>query len=119
MPSFVKSNEVALEMARVLNREKGIDLESLYCREAENKFRFFSGSMAKCIGEILLNIGDGQILEAEKCIKRAIAEDRGNGMKWHLARDYGFYSELLQKHKVVLAVVFFLLTLLFFQDIIH
>ena len=53
--------------------------------------------MAKFIGEILLNIDDQHMAEAEDWIKRAIEADKRNGMMFHLAKDYAAYAELFKR----------------------
>ena len=57
----------------------------------------YEGWMQRYLGEILLNIDDQYINEAEDWIKKAIEADYRNGMMWHLGRDYASYSELLKR----------------------
>ena len=59
--------------------------------------RLYDGWMARYIGEILLNIDDQHMSEAEEWIKKAIEADRRNGMMWHLGRDYALYAELFKR----------------------
>jgi hypothetical protein len=49
------------------------------------------------MGEILLNIDDQHLSEAEYWIKEAIEADIRNDMRWHLGRDYGLYAELFKR----------------------
>ncbi len=94
MPSWAKSNRIALTRAKVMNNEKDVDLESLYAYVSENKIKWFEGQMRRYIGEILLYL-DGQYLsEAEHWIRKAIEADKGNGMMLDLGRDYALYAEL-------------------------
>ena len=53
--------------------------------------------MARYIGEILLNVDDKHISDAEDWIKKAIDIDTSNGMRWFLASDYALYAELLKR----------------------
>ena len=53
--------------------------------------------MARYIGEILLNIDDQHVSEAEEWIKKAIEADRKNDMGWYLGRDYALYAELFKR----------------------
>ncbi len=55
------------------------------------------GSMSRYIGEILLNIDEKHMSEAEDWIKKAIEADKGNGMMFHLANDYASYAELFKR----------------------
>jgi hypothetical protein len=78
-----------------MNHEKDIDLESLYKNETGNKVELYSGLMRRSIGEILLNIDDQHIAEAENWIKKAVNTNTCNGKMWHLGRDYALYGGLL------------------------
>jgi tetratricopeptide (TPR) repeat protein len=81
-----------------MNKEKDIDLESVYKCEDENTMKLYDGMLARYISEILLNIEGGYISEAEDWIKRAIERDMQNGMVyWHLAKDYVLYGELFKR----------------------
>ena len=81
-----------------MNGEKDIDLDSLYELKRANKIKLYDGMLARHIAEILLNLDNGYIPEAEEWIKKAIATDTQNGMVWwHLARDYALYGELFKR----------------------
>ena len=80
-----------------MRNEKVFDLESLYRYAAENKVKQYEGEMRINIGEILLNINDLHMNEVEDWIKKAIEADEGNGMRWHLGRDYALYAELFKR----------------------
>ena len=49
------------------------------------------------MGGILFNIDDQHTSEAEDWIKRAIETNQKYGMRWHLAKDYALYAELLKR----------------------
>jgi len=49
------------------------------------------------IGEILLNMDDQHISEAENWIQKAIEADQKSGMRFHLGRDYALYAELFKR----------------------
>jgi Tfp pilus assembly protein PilF len=53
--------------------------------------------MARYIGEILLNIGEAHMTDAEDWIKKAIKIADESGMKWYLGRDYALYAELYKR----------------------
>ncbi|UCF84548.1 MAG: hypothetical protein JSV50_02640, partial [Desulfobacteraceae bacterium] len=97
LPSLVKLNKIGLVKTKVLNKEKDINLESLYGYYDENRFKMYEGWMARLIGEILLEIDSQYIPEVENWINKAIEADRSNGMMWHLGRDYVLYAELFKR----------------------
>jgi tetratricopeptide (TPR) repeat protein len=53
--------------------------------------------MPRYISEILLNIDDQHMNEAEDWIKKAIETDNRNRMMWYLGRDYALYAELFKR----------------------
>ena len=93
----MKLCELGVARAKVMKDEKDIELDLLYLYEAENKVKAFEGDMRRNIGEILLNIDDQYMNEAEDWIKKAIKSDEKNGMKFNLGRDYALYAELFKR----------------------
>jgi len=95
--SYVSFYKVILARAKVLNNEKDVDLESLYQYEAENKLKFYDGLISRYIAEILLNIDDKHMSEAEEWVRKAVEANRRNGTMWHLASAHALYAELLKR----------------------
>jgi tetratricopeptide (TPR) repeat protein len=96
-PSMMNLSKIALARSKVLANEKDIDLTSLYSFAAKNKFKYNDGVMAKYISEILINIDDQHISEAEDWIKKAIEADEQYGMMFNLGIDYALYAELMRR----------------------
>ncbi|MFH1953310.1 MAG: adenylate/guanylate cyclase domain-containing protein [Pseudomonadota bacterium] len=96
-PSLINLYKLGIERARVMKHEKAYDLKGLYKFSDENKLRIHEGLMARYISEILLNIDDQYLSEAEDWIKKAVEADKRNGMMWSLARDYAFAAELFRR----------------------
>jgi len=80
-----------------MNNEKDINLELLYSYAPKNKIKLLDGRMRRYIGEILLNIDDQHMPEAEDWIQKAIEEDKRNGMMFNLGKDYALFAELLKR----------------------
>jgi tetratricopeptide (TPR) repeat protein len=95
--SWISVCRVALARAKVLNKEKVVDLESLYKYEAENKFKLLDGWILRYITQILLNIDDKHMSEAEDWVRKAIEEDQRNGMMCEMGRAHDLYAELLKR----------------------
>ena len=57
----------------------------------------FEVCMTRYIGEILLNIDDRHMNEAEEWMKKAIEADKRNGVMLDLGRDHVSYAELLKR----------------------
>jgi len=81
----------------VMNKEKDMNLESLYVHSRNNKIKAAEGWIQRYIGEILLNIDDQHISEAEHWIQKAIEADQRNGMMFHLGKDYALYADLFKR----------------------
>jgi tetratricopeptide (TPR) repeat protein len=97
LPSWMTLNRIGLEMAKVMNNEKDIDLETLYAYMQGNRMKLFEGIKSRYIGDLLLNIDEYHLSEAEDWIVRAIEIHQRDGMLWDLAKDYGRYADLFKK----------------------
>jgi tetratricopeptide (TPR) repeat protein len=95
--SLQSLGRIGLARAKVMNNEMDIDLPTLYRYATSNKVRAHEGWMSRCVVEILLNIDEKHLPEAEVWIKKAIASDIKNGMLFSLANDHAVYAELLKR----------------------
>jgi tetratricopeptide (TPR) repeat protein len=96
-PSWANLAKVGLARSKVLNKEKDMDLESLYAHSRNNKVNVYEGWIQRYIGEILLNIDDQHLSEAEHWIQKAIEADQRNRMMFHLGKDYALYADLFKR----------------------
>ena len=97
LPSRANILKVCLALSKVMKDGGDVDLEVLYAYADANKLKLYDGCIRRYIGEILLNIDDQHMSEAEIWIKRAIDVNSRNSMKWHLAEDYTIYADLLKR----------------------
>jgi len=96
-PSWVNYFKILLTLAKVMNKQKDINLKQLFKCCDDNKHRLFEGWIRSCIGNILLNIAGRHISKAEDWITKAIEADKRNGMMWQLAQDYALYAEFYKR----------------------
>jgi class 3 adenylate cyclase/tetratricopeptide (TPR) repeat protein len=96
-PSIIKLNKILLARAKVMNNDKAINLDALYECAEQNRIRLCDSRIARAIGDILLNIDDDHITEAEHWINKAIKSDKRNGMMWHLGKDFALYADLFKR----------------------
>jgi len=96
-PSWANLLKVGFTRSKVMNREKDVDLTSLYAQSGNNKVKVIEGWIQRYIGEILLNIDDQHISEAEHWIQKAIEADQRNRMMFHLGIDYALYGGLFRR----------------------
>ena len=97
LPSFMNLNKIAFSLAKIMNDEKNVNIESLRGAATKNKLMRFDGQMQRYIGEILLNIDDGHIPDSEDWIKNAIKTDKNNGVRFELGKSYVLYAELFKR----------------------
>jgi tetratricopeptide (TPR) repeat protein len=96
-PSWRNVHKLCLARARVLCKDKDIDLQELYGYYKRNRLKICEGWNARYIGEILLHMEEGYLSEAEGWVRRAIETDKANGMFWFLAGDYLVYAKMLRR----------------------
>ena len=80
-----------------MNKEKDVNLESLYSYSQNNKVKAFEGWVSRYIGEILLNLDDPKMSESEHWIQKATEADQRNRMMFHLGKDYALYADLFKR----------------------
>jgi class 3 adenylate cyclase/tetratricopeptide (TPR) repeat protein len=95
LPSYINFCKISLAKIKVMNNERGFDLESLYGYVRGNNLKMIEGCMIRRIGRIFVHIDDKHITDAKDWIKKAIEADKKNGTMWSLGRDYAVYAELL------------------------
>ena len=96
IPSYINLCKTAKARATILNETQHIDINELSILY-NNNIKLNEGWMARFISEILLNIDDQHISEAEEWINKAIKADTRNGTRWHLANDYAVYGDILKR----------------------
>jgi len=97
LPSWAGFGKVCVARAKLMNKEMEVNLESLYDQSKNNRIKAAEGWIHRHIGEILLNIDDQHISEAEHWIQSAIEADQRNRMMFHLGNDYPLYADLFRR----------------------
>lgn len=96
-PFWVGWGRVAIARSKVMNKERDVDLESLYVHSRNNKIKAVEGGIQRFIGEILLNIDNQHLSEAEHWIQKAIEADQRDRTMFQLGKDYSLYAELFKR----------------------
>ena len=97
LPSYISLLKIATARADILNKTHRIDINELHRLYNTNNIKFLEGWMARLISEVLLNIDDQHMSEAEEWINTAIKADNENGTRWYLATDYAVYGDILKR----------------------
>ena len=95
--SYIIWNKISIALAKVMNKEKDINLNEIFKWHEDIKNKAVKGLAPNIIGKILLIIDDQHLSEAEDWIKKAIETNQKYGMMWNLARDYALYAELYKR----------------------
>jgi tetratricopeptide (TPR) repeat protein len=96
-PSFARVCELAMARAMVLNHERVTNLDVLLTYIDKNRVKLHEGKLRRHLAEILLNLDEPRIHEAESWIHEAIMADRQNGLLFELAKDLIVCGELDQR----------------------
>jgi class 3 adenylate cyclase/tetratricopeptide (TPR) repeat protein len=96
-PSWANVQKNCLARARVYLHDRDINFAQLFEHYKNNKMTVYEGFMARTIGDIMLNIDDDHLSDAEDWIIKAIDADTRNGTGWQLANDYALYADLFKK----------------------
>jgi tetratricopeptide (TPR) repeat protein len=96
-PSWENLAKICLARTEVMIKERDVNIESLYAYSLNNKVKILEGWIQRCIGEILLNIDDQHISEAEHWIQKAIEADQKNRTMFQLGKDYVLYADLFKR----------------------
>jgi tetratricopeptide (TPR) repeat protein len=96
-PSWANLGKAGLVRSKVINKERDVNLESLYALSQNNKVKVVEGWIQRYIGEILLNIDEQHMSESEHWIQKAIEADQRNRTMFNLGRDYALYAGLFKR----------------------
>jgi class 3 adenylate cyclase/tetratricopeptide (TPR) repeat protein len=96
-PSYCNISRLTLTFAKVMLNQKDIDLKLLYSYVSQNKIRREEGLIRRLLSEILLNIDNDHLPEAEDWIKQAIAQDEKNGVMFQLGLDNVVGAEIFKR----------------------
>ncbi|MDY7032202.1 MAG: AAA family ATPase, partial [Thermodesulfobacteriota bacterium] len=96
-PSFNNLSRIGFARAKVMNNQKDMNLNELFKCFENSKSKIIEGQMLRYIGEILLNIDNQHMNEAEDWIKRAIEANERNNTRFHLGMSYALYADFFKR----------------------
>jgi len=97
LPSWANATKTYFARARARTKELDADLHGLFEYFENNRLKACEGMMARNIGDILLQVDDEHMADAEIWIKKAIEADKRNGVMFELGKDYALYAELFKR----------------------
>jgi len=96
-PSWVRWAHLGIVRCEIMLGKKDVNLESLRTIYERNRIRTAEGWICRFMGEVLLNLSDNHIAEAEQWIKKAIEADDRNSIRFHLGFDHALYGEFFKR----------------------
>ena len=96
-PSLVIVNKAHLAKARAYYDERDINIGEIIESCKNIKLKICEGLVERCIGDILLNMVDDHLSDAEVWIQKAIDAHTRNDTMWHLANDHTLYADFFKK----------------------
>jgi tetratricopeptide (TPR) repeat protein len=97
LPFAVNMWKIAITRAKVLNNDKDITLSEVFEYYENIHVKAVKGWAARYIGEILLNIDDQHVTEAETWVTKAMELDKTNNTMWSLGVDCALYADLFKR----------------------
>jgi class 3 adenylate cyclase/tetratricopeptide (TPR) repeat protein len=97
IPSWKNVSKSAIAKMKAINNCPVVELKAVLDYADTNKAKIWDGWICRNIGEILLNIDDQRLDEAEGWINKAIEADNSNGTLFNLGRNYDLYAELCNR----------------------
>jgi tetratricopeptide (TPR) repeat protein len=97
LPSAIKLFHTSIARAKILRHDQDIELSELFACYQHSKLTFCEGWMARNIGDIMLNMDDEHLSEAEAWFQKAIEADTRNGTRWQLVPDHACYADWFKK----------------------
>jgi class 3 adenylate cyclase/tetratricopeptide (TPR) repeat protein len=89
--------KIAIARLKVFSNDQDINLNKVFEYYQNIKVKIAKGWAARYVAEILLNMDNHHLSEAEDWTRKAIAADEGNGTRWSLACDYALSAELCKR----------------------
>jgi len=96
-PSSANAAKTSLARVRARTKELDADLHGLFEYFENNRLKLCEGLMARNIGDILLQVDDEHMADAEIWIRKAIELNTKNGTRWYLATDHALYADWFKK----------------------
>ena len=96
-PFWINLWKIAITRLKVLSNDPDINLSKVFEYYGNIKVKIAKGWAARYVAEILLNMDNRHLSEAEDWAQKAFEADESNGTMWSLACDYMLYADLYQR----------------------
>jgi tetratricopeptide (TPR) repeat protein len=96
-PFWINLWKIAIARLKVISNDQDINLGQVFEHYENIKVKVAKGWAARYVAEILFNIDNHHLSEAEDWARKALEADKCNGTMWSLACDYAFFSDLYKR----------------------
>jgi len=96
-PFWINLWKIAIERLKVFSNDQDINLSKVFEHYGNINVTVAKGWAARYVAEILLNMDNRHLTEAESWVQKALGVDKSNGTMWSLGCDYALYAELFKK----------------------
>jgi class 3 adenylate cyclase/tetratricopeptide (TPR) repeat protein len=96
-PFWINLWKIAIARLKVFSNDQDINLSKVFENYENIKVKIAKGWAARYVAEILLNMDDRNLSEAEDWARKALEADESNGTMWSLACDYAVFSDLYKR----------------------
>ena len=93
-PFWINLWKISIARLKVFSNDQDIDLNKVFEYYKNIKVKIAKGWAARYVAEILLNMDNRHLSEAEEWTRKAFEADESNGTMWSLACDYALSAEL-------------------------
>jgi len=93
-PFWINLWKIAIARLKVFSNDQDINLSKVFEHYRNINVKAAKGWAARYVAEILLNMDNCHLSEAEDWARKAFEADESNGTMWSLACDYALYAEL-------------------------
>jgi tetratricopeptide (TPR) repeat protein len=96
-PFWINLWKIAIARLKVFSNDQDINLSKVFEYHGNIKAKVAKGWAARYVAEILLNMDNRHLSEAEDWARKALEADERNGTMCSLACDYVFYGDLYKR----------------------
>jgi class 3 adenylate cyclase/tetratricopeptide (TPR) repeat protein len=96
-PFWINLWKIAIDRLKLLSNDQEININNVFEHYKKVKVKVAKGWAARYVAEILLNMDNHHLSEAENWARKAFEADESNGTLWSLGFDYALYAELYKR----------------------
>jgi len=97
LPSWRNVLKLRIVHNQALAGQVDVSIDELHRWRRKCRLRVFEGLTARLIAQTLMATREEAVPEVSELLEEAVAADRSNGTRWHLAQDFACLAELYRR----------------------